>query len=422
MNYFEFKNEGEIPVNAFKLLGASTKRDSENKIGFFGTGLKYALAVMLREDIDFKIYIGEKPLNIGLRRTDFAGEKVEVITVNNEKTSITLDAGIDWEPWFAIREVYSNTIDEGGKLELVERIKPEKDKTSIYIEVSENFGDVARNWQDYFSFKRESLSESSQGRLLSKRPTNPNFTVFRRGVRVHHTGDESLFDYDINNLEINEARTAKFTFEPLQRSSEVLRQSDNEYAVKHFIDNADEKYIEHQNDLWKWSSVREDFSETWFRVLEGKRIVPREYGGLYGVTRQTVLLPEMMVRALYNHFGDRLHITGHTKEKYLITEDYNEKLEPALSLLEEFGFGYDRNKIKTVKFNDKDTYGMYDDSKDLVLISERLMKPNVIESDRATILLEEILHAKSGAGDNTREFQNYLLKSMFALMSNGRES
>ena len=157
--YMEFSNKGEVEINAFKLLGASTKRGQNGKIGFFGTGLKYAIALMLREDIKFKVYVGTKEVKLGVRKTAFGGTKVGVITVNGEKTSMTTDAGIDWKPWFAIREIYSNALDEGGAMELSDTFNPEAGKTKIYVEMSEKLGDVSSNWQSYFTMKREPEEE-----------------------------------------------------------------------------------------------------------------------------------------------------------------------------------------------------------------------------------------------------------------------
>ena len=44
-----FQNKGLIDVHAISIMGVSVKED--NSIGFFGTGLKYAIAVLLREGI-----------------------------------------------------------------------------------------------------------------------------------------------------------------------------------------------------------------------------------------------------------------------------------------------------------------------------------------------------------------------------------
>ena len=58
--FIKIQNEGEIEKRAFQLIGASTKRDDESKIGFFGSGNKYAIALLLRKNIFFKVYSGKK--------------------------------------------------------------------------------------------------------------------------------------------------------------------------------------------------------------------------------------------------------------------------------------------------------------------------------------------------------------------------
>lgn len=48
--YLKIENEGTVPVEAFTLIGASSKRDDSSKIGMFGSGNKYALAYLLRNN------------------------------------------------------------------------------------------------------------------------------------------------------------------------------------------------------------------------------------------------------------------------------------------------------------------------------------------------------------------------------------
>ena len=54
--FVEITNDGEIDSLSLSLVGASTKRADGSKIGFFGSGNEYALALLLRENIDFKIF------------------------------------------------------------------------------------------------------------------------------------------------------------------------------------------------------------------------------------------------------------------------------------------------------------------------------------------------------------------------------
>ena len=48
LGYIRIENKGEMDINALLLLGATNKRDNEAMIGFFGSGLKYAVAVLLK--------------------------------------------------------------------------------------------------------------------------------------------------------------------------------------------------------------------------------------------------------------------------------------------------------------------------------------------------------------------------------------
>ena len=54
--FIKIESKGNIDPQAFVLLGASTKRDDESKIGFFGSGLKYSIAYLLRNNIEFKVF------------------------------------------------------------------------------------------------------------------------------------------------------------------------------------------------------------------------------------------------------------------------------------------------------------------------------------------------------------------------------
>ena len=54
-----FENPGEIDPVAIITFGINVK-ESDHPIGFFGTGLKYALAILLREGQPITIQSGER--------------------------------------------------------------------------------------------------------------------------------------------------------------------------------------------------------------------------------------------------------------------------------------------------------------------------------------------------------------------------
>ena len=54
-----FENKGLIDVHAISIMGVSVKE--EGSIGYFGTGLKYAIATLLREGQKITIWRGKEP-------------------------------------------------------------------------------------------------------------------------------------------------------------------------------------------------------------------------------------------------------------------------------------------------------------------------------------------------------------------------
>lgn len=422
--YMEFSNSGEVEINAFKLLGASTKRSQEGKIGFFGTGLKYAVALMLREGINFKVFIGEKEVKLGVRQTEFGGTKVGVITVNGEKTSMTTDAGIDWQPWFAIREIYSNALDEGGTMELADSFNPEAGKTKIYVEMSEKLGDVSSNWQSYFTMKREPEEEivlnkgksfERRYRILAKREGQSEFRLFRRGILVARAGNvDSLFDYDVSEVKINESRVVMHDWEGRQRAAEALAQSTSPEIVNLFIMSWTQPLLEHEDRFWTYLfddyyfvNNKSRFSATWLECLKSKRIVPSNQTGFYGVTKNTIGLPDSLIKKLYEQFGDELTIEGTSKQHYLVTGTFPEQFENAHAILSQAGITFDKAAIKLGKFRDYDVKGCWDRDTNQIILGEDTV--NYDEQTKLLLLMEEMLHAESGYSDNTRQFEGFIM-------------
>lgn len=417
MAFIEFANDGEVPVNAFKLLGASSKRNDSSKIGYFGTGLKYALAVLLRENIDFKVYSGEKEIKVDKVATDFLGRKVEVITIDGEKTSITLEAGINWETWFAIREIYSNTIDEAGTMNRDSQLNPEAGKTKIYIDNSYKLNDFFRDWSLYFSDTRKVLFQNEKGSEILQKVYHPNYIVFRKGIRAFSDKIVSVFDYNLDYVHINESRVAERSWEVKQHCADLLIECSNVSAIKEFI-KADKDTLEMKRDFWDYSIgdyKDNDFDDAWGEALKDYRVVPREYALFYGITKDTILLPGNLCKALFKKFGDDLQISGHAKEQYKLTNTSTNFLKATMDSFERVGYSYDFKKVKMGTFKDAHVMGMFDDQKDLIIISEEMRKSENYDAIPET-LFEEIAHAKSGYGDNTREFQTYLIQQICSLV------
>ena len=237
--YAVFKNSGEVDINAFKLLGASSKEDDDTKIGFWGSGLKYALAVLLRNDVEILASSGLKEIKIGKRNTTMRGEKYEVITINNQPTSITTRAGKDWELWFAIREIYANGLDEEGfEMTTSDGLEPEKGFTKIYVEMTDGIKDIFNNFERYFSKKRQPLERLGRDKIYQCLDDH-TLIIYRRGMRVHKEDVtfQPLYDYDIYNVKINESRVVTSGFELEWEMVELWRARPTLEMVNRFLTN-----------------------------------------------------------------------------------------------------------------------------------------------------------------------------------------
>ena len=81
--YLTIVNKGIVDINSFRLLGASSKRNDETKIGFFGSGLKYAIAYLLRQGIELKVFAGNEEIIFSTKSEKLRDKAFEVIYINN---------------------------------------------------------------------------------------------------------------------------------------------------------------------------------------------------------------------------------------------------------------------------------------------------------------------------------------------------
>ena len=120
-------NEGELSILDLTTMGDSSKRDNPNTIGKFDSGLKYAIAILLRNDIEFFINSGGDIYTFSkcVVRDDKTGKVKELINVivngtETYQTAFAVQLGHNWEFWMAIRELYSNCLDMKGSYKISE--------------------------------------------------------------------------------------------------------------------------------------------------------------------------------------------------------------------------------------------------------------------------------------------------------------
>ena len=227
-----FHNPGLIEPNAFRLSGASVKQ--EGSFGRFGTGLKYAVATILRTEGMITVHSGDRTFRFELETSvlktvcfsevvlvedalDQQGQPIPGAAVRTP-LGFTVDLGKDWEPWMAVRELGCNARDEDGDWNVVHNddvagwtfgAKDGPEETVFLID----WPKVEETWEatlaQTFAPAAEVLLEEAGVRVLP----GPSDYLYHRGVRVWKLPKPSTFTYDVTApVELTEDRTVKYSF------------------------------------------------------------------------------------------------------------------------------------------------------------------------------------------------------------------
>lgn len=416
--FIKIKNEGLIAKEAFTLIGASTKRDDSNKIGFFGSGLKYSLAVLLRNQTNFKIYSGLEEIVIDTKQTVFRDKIFNQIIIDGRETGFTKEMGIDWKAWFPIRELYCNAIDEqGGGIEYCESMKPVEGETHFYIEINDDIKEILENWNDYFSNKREDVCLSSKG-FKAYNGADKKFILYRRGVQCFTSTKKCLYHYDSDEFVINESRVLYTTADSYWKIAELVAKNADADMIRNIFDNY--KHTTEGEDFW-WHYNAHAFNDLWLEVINGRRLARELTAGHYAsqiAKGNCLVLPNRLVEALKSKFGKEIKIVGQTEElgDFLIIDEtkvQREKIEKALVFCSEGGIDIPY-PIKVAVFDETNVWGSIHESSKTILLSVSVFDEGmkkVVET-----LIEEWGHIKSGARDESRSFQDFLINQLVTRM------
>lgn len=413
------QNQGEIERGSLSLLGASFKEGEA--IGKFGSGFKYSLATLIREGVSFRIFSGLTEIKITTEVEMFRGTEFRVLVIDGVRTSITTRTGPEWTVRDAIREIWSNALDEGEAKKIIDEaceLKP--GVTTIEIEIAHRqVKTMLAAWNQFFVHDVPHLHRSSYGRILSQPTTN----YFRRGVWICEDREmPGLFSYDFNDIKLPESRKIK-TMAATYDVFNILSRCDDIRVFRTMMANLDRKVMEWYTlnyygsfDGLGHETFKEAFAENWDFV--GNKKNQNQVAKLAG-TRRVLWLDDWFL-SVFTRFGcARIEDEVSYDDVYEVLDwpiGYQDQLEPIIAKLATCGVDYTPFDIVYAKVRqiDVELIALADMKNKRCILTDRAFEqhPDML----AKALVEEWTHLQHNVVDNTNAQQHVYLNLIVELM------
>lgn len=381
MKKIYFKNEGEINPISICTFGVNCK-DSDNPIGYFGTGLKYAIAIILREGGEITIFNGLEKFEFSVKKETVRGKDFNIVEMNGSPLGFTTELGKNWDLWQAFRELYCNATDENGGV-TDKKIKPKKDNVLIVVNLDSfygcynNIGEFVLNTKPVFEGARCDIHAGNSNK------------VFYKNISIHKSREVSLYTYNIkSDLDITEDRTATHAWQIKERIANALVSSEDENLIFKVI-HADQGTLEHSLDF-DYDATNNP-SEIFLDIAESEYRKPTANKSLVKVLSKHRKLPEM--------------------EEVELNDVNKVMLDRAISFCIKIGYEVKNYKLIATDSLSGGVMGQAKNNKIYISIDTFGMGTKYL----ASTIIEEYLHLKTGHGDMTRELQNHLFNDIVSL-------
>lgn len=262
-----FMNNGHIDLDVIRTMGVSVK-DNDNPIGYFGTGLKFAIATLLRTGHEVSLRSNGETLRFTARPKEIRGKEFKVVYMDDEQLAFTTDLGKDWEVWQAYRELYSNCLDENGKIA----------------------GRCEEGYDTVISVHGEQIVEVHAGRgsiFLQGDPwiVGDGIEVYRgesqhlyyRGVRAAKLPRKSRFTYNFTtNMRLTEDRTLASMFDAVYKLSMRLpRITDPTFCARILEPDPHNLYFEGNLEFEDCGDPSEEFLDVLEKLMDNVMVAEK---------------------------------------------------------------------------------------------------------------------------------------------------
>lgn len=392
MSYLIFENDGELDLRLMSTFGCSVK-ESKNPIGFFGTGLKYALAVLIRTKHVVQVDSGINRRVVRCKPDTIRGKQFDFVFAEEIPLGFTTELGKTWEVWMAYRELYCNAKDEPNSTIYESDTVPEPTagKTRVIVEGLELM--AAHRKRDEFIIEGEPDLVCGSIEVFNR----PRQGVFYKRIKVGEFRSPAMFTYNATtHVDLTEDRTIKDrqSFE-YRVSQELMAHAGNPMLEQVLM--ANEQQAEHYFDFHGWSTVTPG---------------PEFYPTIARLQSDSLAKINTTALRLWRENGG-----GHLSPRTITPTAVQAKMiERAIVFAERIGYAL-RGQYPILiceTLGDETTMALADKNGKQILLAERLLQKAGTKGV-ASAIIEEYLHLKFGLVDCSREMQNFLFDKMISL-------
>lgn len=379
-----FRNKGIIDPRSITTFGVSSKENG-NAIGFFGTGLKYAIAILLRNGCSIEIRTGGQRLVFETRTETVRVDEFTFVTMNGERLGFTTELGKTWEMWQALRELWCNCLDENGEAFASDEIPDIGDDETLIIASGRP---MVQAWDHRSTVMLDSRPIASN-HWADIHPGASRF-VYYRGIRVLDLGRPALFTYNIQtSMDLTEDRTIKHEFLAASWIARAIALCDNKHVIDQAV-KADREHYEHNLDF-----SSSDPSPEFKGVV---RLAARQFSSTLNRSAMECC---------------RLDILEHldNAEMMDLSKVDRTRLDRAIAFCRAIGFPVDEYPIIASEFLGEEILGRAHN--ETIYVSKRVFMMGT--KMLAGTLIEEFIHLRHLHQDCTRGMQNFLFDTLVSL-------
>ncbi len=386
-----FENQGSIDPRAMTTMGINVK-EGDSPIGYFGTGLKYAIAVLLRLGQGVVVHTSGRVYTFTLKPIEVRGKSFDLVCMNGTELGFTTEYGKNWELWMAYRELWSNAKDEGGRVYEAQDLSDAEGLTQIVVDGIE-FDEV------HYGAYQFLLTERPPARV--KLPEIEIFDgsseyVFYRGIRAGKVpaGKKSRFTYNfLCTMQLSEDRTLNSPWEIQSTITQAIIQATDKGFLIACLTEQDEETVERNIDYdQSYIQASPEFLEVVGRLIKSN----------------SGKLNDKALRKYRKQTAKTISPDGRP-----ILSAEAEVIKQAQAFALQIGFPSNMIEVRVSDNLAEGTLALAIRGENVMVLSNKLFGKGWQLVAQA--IIEESIHIRQGYGDCSRDMQTHLFEQIMRL-------